>query len=81
MHSLARAIRTWATLPAYFKQHGYTTLRTGKIFHGPFDDTDAWHEGGEPRPNGDADRTGGSTQITSVSDNIVVLEGDGESPR
>ncbi len=69
----------WDTMPAYFKKQGYTTLRAGKIFHGPFDDTAAWHEGGTPRPDGSGDRTGGSTQVASVSDNIVTLEGDGET--
>lgn len=68
----------WDTLPMYFKKHGYTTARAGKIFHGGYDDTDAWHEGGEVRPNGNADRTG-STQDPKRSDSIVVLEGDGET--
>src|SRR5436305_14498534 len=39
----------WVTLPKYFRQHGYQTLRTGQIFHGGIDDTDAWTEGGEKR--------------------------------
>jgi arylsulfatase A-like enzyme len=49
--------RTWfgdlhpelVSLPKYFKQHGYQTMRTGKIFHGGIDDTEAWTEGGEAR--------------------------------
>jgi len=68
----------WLTLPMYFKQHGYTTLRTGKIFHGGFDDTDAWTQGGEPRPLGNTDRKG-SSQDPTVSDSIIVLEGNGEN--
>jgi arylsulfatase A-like enzyme len=68
----------WDTLPMYFKKHGYTTARAGKIFHGGYDDTDAWHEGGEIRPNGNADRTG-SSQDPKRSDSIVVLDGDGET--
>ena len=67
------------TLPLYFKQHGYTTLRSGKTFHGGFDHTEAWTQGGEPRPLGNKDRTGGSKQVAAVSDNIVVLDGDGEN--
>ncbi len=43
----------WVSLPKYFKQHGYTTLRSGKIFHGGIDDTEAWTEGGEARRFGD----------------------------
>lgn len=39
----------WMSLPKYFQQHGYSTLRSGKVFHGPIDDTDAWTEGGEAR--------------------------------
>jgi arylsulfatase A-like enzyme len=38
----------WVTLPQYFKQNGYATLRTGKIFHGGIDDQVSWTEGGEP---------------------------------
>jgi len=38
----------YVTLPQYFKEHGYATLRTGKIFHGGIDDEVSWTEGGEP---------------------------------
>lgn len=38
----------WITLPQHFKQNGYLTLRTGKIFHGGIDDQPSWTEGGEP---------------------------------
>jgi iduronate 2-sulfatase len=49
--------RTWfgekhpdyVSLPKYFKQNGYVTLRSGKIFHEGIDDTDAWTVGGEAR--------------------------------
>ena len=43
-----RAHPTMVTLPEYFKQHGYVTLRSGKIFHGGIDDMQSWSEGGEP---------------------------------
>lgn len=36
------------TLPQYFKNNGYATLRSGKIFHGGIDDQVSWTEGGEP---------------------------------
>lgn len=39
----------WVSLPKYFRQNGYAVLRTGKVFHGGVDDTDAWTEGGEQR--------------------------------
>jgi arylsulfatase A-like enzyme len=44
----------WRSLPRWFKDHGYATLRTGKIFHGGIDDDQAWTEGGQPRQFGAA---------------------------
>ncbi len=49
--------RTWfgdlhpdfISLPKWFKQHDFVTMRAGKIFHGGIDDTEAWTEGGEAR--------------------------------
>jgi iduronate 2-sulfatase len=44
------------TLPQILKAHGYTTARTGKIFHGGIDDAASWDIGGQkfnpdrPRP-------------------------------
>ena len=32
----------WVTLPQLFREHGYTTLRSGKIFHAGLDDHKAW---------------------------------------
>jgi arylsulfatase A-like enzyme len=80
--------RTWfgaahpdfVSLPKHFKQHGYVTLRTGKIFHGGIDDNDAWTEGGQAR-----NFTGAKSTRTAPpdrakqSDRWVVLEGDGEA--
>src|SRR3982750_4357704 len=37
------------SLPMFFKTNGYASLRTGKIFHGGIDDTEAWTRGGEAR--------------------------------
>jgi arylsulfatase A-like enzyme len=39
----------WVSLPRHFRDQGYVTLRSGKIFHGGIDDTEAWTEGGEAR--------------------------------
>jgi arylsulfatase A-like enzyme len=39
----------WVTLPQLFKQNGYASLRSGKIFHGGIDDAESWTEGGDPR--------------------------------
>jgi arylsulfatase A-like enzyme len=55
------------SLPQWFKQHGYATLRTGKIFHGGIDDTDAWTEGGEPRRFGAAMRGGASVMAQQTA--------------
>ena len=65
--------RTWfgdkhpefVSLPKHFKNHGYTSIRVGKIFHGGIDDTEAWSLGGQQRflagvPKGELPRkTGG----------------------
>lgn len=32
------------SLPKWFKNHGYTTISNGKIYHHPDDDLDAWSE-------------------------------------
>lgn len=32
----------WVTLPQLFKQHGYTCVSAGKIFHGGIDDPKSW---------------------------------------
>jgi arylsulfatase A-like enzyme len=80
--------RTWfgglhpdfVSLPRHFKNNGYVTLRTGKIFHGGIDDADAWTAGGEKRNFDGArqpDRPRPNYQQTS--DREVRLEGDGQS--
>jgi iduronate 2-sulfatase len=79
--------RTWfgalhpefVSLPKYFQQNGYRALRTGKIFHGGIDDTDAWTVGGEKRNFEGALNIAAPGQNPQVSDRIVALEGNGES--
>ncbi len=39
----------FVSLPRYFRDQGYKTLRAGKIFHGGIDDYDAWTSGGQER--------------------------------
>ncbi len=87
--------RTWfgatcpnaESLPRHFKDHGYRTLRAGKIFHGGIDDTEAWTEGGEPRYFGEGavakppthrerDANGRLLTKTELSDRYVVLADD-----
>jgi arylsulfatase A-like enzyme len=70
------------SLPRFFKDNGYATLRSGKIFHGGIDDTEAWTEGGEPRgANARRDAPDGPVQTGShaaQSDRFVVLDGEDE---
>lgn len=82
----------WRTLPRYFRDHGYTTLRAGKIFHKGIDDPDAWVQGGEPRvfaddASEDIDPAINAQRGTpeaawrasnARSDRVVEVEGDGE---
>lgn len=56
--------RTWfgadhpkiVSLPKLFRQNGYVTLRSGKIFHGGIDDYEAWTEGGDSRTTAGVNR-------------------------
>ena len=88
---------TWlvVTLPKYFKQQGFVTLRTGKIFHAGDgwgeDDTEAWSVGEVQGKNSGTDAA--TPTVTAAppsaeqrerdyrawSDQIVVLEGNGET--
>ena len=65
----------WVSLPQHFQANGYVTARTGKIYHGGIDDTDAWTIGGEMR----RDPKTRPRQNPMTSDRIVALEGDGEA--
>lgn len=68
----------FVSLPQHFQANGYATLRSGKIFHGGIDDTDAWTAGGEARQFAGANRKK-TPQQQSQSDRIVPLDGEGES--
>jgi arylsulfatase A-like enzyme len=80
--------RTWfghahpdyVSLPKNFKQHGYTTLRAGKIFHGGLDDTDAWSVGGEKRTFDLRDDSAGVNRPISASF-AALLQDDSKRPR
>jgi arylsulfatase A-like enzyme len=65
----------WVSLPQFFKNNGYVAARTGKIFHGGIDDTEAWTTGGEAR----VDQKTRKKQNPANSDRIVKLDGDGQS--
>jgi iduronate 2-sulfatase len=83
----------WVTLPQHFKDNGYYTASTGKIYHGGLDDPKAWTEvarGQVPRgrglpkppsslpPQAQAKPGGKKRQDPAHSDRIVIMEGDGE---
>ncbi len=60
----------WITLPQLFKQNGYVSLRTGKIFHGGIDDAVSWTEGGDARRDlleGDPAERRAGRQATNTS--------------
>src|ERR1035437_4072015 len=40
--AVVKAHPEWITFPHLFRQSGYTTLRTGKLFHAGLDDPAAW---------------------------------------
>ena len=63
----------WVSLPKYFKQNGYATLRSGKVFHGGIDDTEAWTEGGEERRI--------NTPISTAPPSVAPLRRPGNVPR
>jgi iduronate 2-sulfatase len=76
------------SLPKHFRDHGYCTLRSGKIFHGGIDDHAAWSEGGEERYFGegataqppDESERGPDGKLLGKderSDRIIALPGDG----
>lgn len=63
------------TLPQYFKQNGYVTLRSGKIFHGGIDDEVSWTEGGEPTDPNIIERGNPNFKIkTELDDNAPADE-------
>lgn len=68
------------TLPRHFKDNGYASLRTGKIFHGGIDDADAWTAGAEPRKfEGATSNAVRPPNRQQLSDRIIALEGNGQS--
>ena len=78
----------WKTLPRWFREHGFTTLREGKIFHEGIDDRDAWVVGGDARRYPDDANEGidvvpqGNTQRQdrpSPAVQYTVLPGNGET--
>lgn len=75
----------WVTLPQYFKNNGYATLRTGKIFHGGIDDRVSWTEGGEPTnpaiTGRGSDRPGAAASPNETGTDPDEVEGLASLPR
>jgi len=78
--------RTWfrdrtpiaVTIPQHFRANGYTSMCTGKIFHGGLDDDRAWDIGGTPL-NRQAPRSPEEQkQREKTADRWEALPGDGE---
>lgn len=70
----------WVTLPEHFRNHGYASLRAGKVFHGGIDDAQSWTEGAEPPRKDDAPAAKvDQKKRQQQSDQIVVLKGEGET--
>ncbi len=70
-----RQFPDWVTLPQYFKNNGYATLRSGKIFHGGIDDQISWTEGGEPTDPAITERGKPGAKQPSESDRYDGNEG------
>ena len=65
------------TLPRHFRNNGYVTARAGKIFHGGFDDEEAWDYGGQPF-RGPRTRTPEERAARiKRADRWMALDGDG----
>ena len=66
------------TLPQYFRQNGYFTASSGKIFHRGLDDDRAWDAGGTPVAAGGKRQPAGSEEERKrASDRWEGLSGDG----
>jgi arylsulfatase A-like enzyme len=97
--AVVKAHPEWMTLPRLFRESGYTTLRSGKLFHAGLDDPKAWTEfDGDvesmhpttlgtkmeiprvqiPMPDGALPALPQDNARAAHSDEILVLEGDGE---
>ncbi|QJE98262.1 sulfatase [Luteolibacter luteus] len=76
----------WSTLPQWFKEHGYISAETGKIFHGGIDDGVSWTEDAmtdvavETRPTQTKWPLEGDDQLSKdkKSDRRILLDGNGD---
>jgi len=68
------------TLPQHFKENGYTTAQSGKIYHGGLDDNKAWTIGGTPLAPKRGPRTPAeNAERVKRADRWMAVDGEGET--
>jgi arylsulfatase A-like enzyme len=67
------------TLPQHFKQSGYVTAQTGKIYHGGLDDDRGWTIGGTPLRRQPPRTPQQQAERIKNADRWLAVEGEGES--
>jgi uncharacterized sulfatase len=67
------------TLPQYFREHGYFTARTGKVFHDGLDDPKAWDVGYMPHVVQQQKKGQAKMDRQNRADRWEKLEGEGEN--
>ena len=67
------------TLPQHFRENGYFTAKTGKIFHAGLDDPKAWDVGGTPHVVQRAAVGQAKADREKRADRWVAVEGEGEN--
>lgn len=76
------------TLPQFFKNSGYQTLKIGKVFHDSADDSPSWSHGAKKPPTAPTPNSAPAPAAVKpydpkfhreFSDRIEILEGNGEN--
>jgi len=75
---LRHAMPDVVTLPQHFRENGYLTAQTGKIYHGGLDDDRAWLIGGTPYAPRKPRTPEETAQRERQADRYLALDGDGE---
>jgi len=84
-HHFRNIHEDWVTLPQYFKNQGYVTANSGKLFHGKAQDLPSWTEAiPDGVPASSRDKNGAIKESTAVVNGQTTtftyraLSGDGE---
>lgn len=75
---IRQALPDVVTLPQHFRENGYVTAQTGKIFHGGLDDDRAWTVGGQPHTPSARRTPQEQAERQARADRWVAVEGEGE---